>query len=87
MKIVGINFTTTNGIKKYTLHITDAFEPYYMNAESGRGCVGEKVESIYVGEQDCSQLKIGDEIEIIYGKAITIKGHIYQPIKRSDILN
>ena len=68
MKIVGINFTTTNGIKKYTLHITDAFEPYYMNAESGRGCVGEKVESIYVGEQDCSQLKIGDEIENDYEK-------------------
>ena len=64
MYITGINYSTnSNGQKVTTLQVTEPFEPYYTNTESGRGCVGEKAESIYVGDYDCSKLEVGMEIE------------------------
>lgn len=87
MIIEGINFTTKNGVRNTTLHVTDEFNSYYSEASAGRGCVGKKVESIYVGNYDCSNLKVGMKIDILYDKAIrTVKGNTYQPVKRIEIL-
>lgn len=64
MKLVGLNYTTNaEGRKNTTLQVTDEYNSYYSNAEAGRGCMGVKVEAIYVGDIDCSALKIGQEIE------------------------
>lgn len=87
MYIVGINYSTnSNGQKVSTIYVTEPFEPYYTNVEAGRSCIGEKTESIYVGDYDCSNLEIGMEIEIFYDKAISTKKGTYQPIKKIDII-
>ena len=50
--------------------------------------MGQKAESIYAGYYDCSQLKVGDEIEIYYDKAMTLKsGKTFQTIKKIEKLN
>ena len=88
MIIVGMNYTTNqNGVKTTTIHTADSFNSYYTNADAGRGCVGQKVESIYVGDFDCSTLKVGMEIDISYEKAIKTANGVYQPIKQIKILN
>lgn len=87
MKLIGLHFTTSeNGQKNTTLQVVDDYNPYYENAEAGRGCIGKKVESIYVGNIDCSALKVGQEIEVLYDKAITTSKGTFQPIKRIDVL-
>ncbi len=87
MHLVGLNYTTdANGCKKTTLQVTDEYNAYYSNAEAGRGCIGVKVDSIYVGEIDCSGLRIGMDIDIFYDKAIMTAKGTFQPIKRIDIL-
>lgn len=88
MKLVGLNYTTnSDGCRITTLQVTDQYNAYYSNAEAGRGCAGVKVESIYVGDIDCSGLKIGMDIEVIYDKAITTSKGTFQGIKRIDILS
>lgn len=88
MKLLGMNFTTNAfGEKLTTLHIVEAFDSYYTNEEAGRGCIGNKVEAIYVGNYDCSFLTVGDEIDIFYDKAVTTKkGGTFQPIKRIEVI-
>lgn len=87
MKIVGISYTIKNGERKSTLEVTEPYDSYFQNAEAGRYAIGEKVESIYVGSLDCSQLKVGMDIELIYGRMRTLAdGTAYQPIKRIDVL-
>ncbi|HBJ2623000.1 TPA: hypothetical protein LA827_002780 [Clostridium botulinum] len=87
MILVGMNFSTNaSGVKTTTLHVNDDFNAYYINAEAGRGCIGKKTDSIYVGDFDCSALKVGMEIEVMYEKAITTKRGTFQPVKRIDIL-
>lgn len=88
MTILGINYTTNNnGGKNTTVQVADEFNAYYNNLEAGRGCVGQKVEPIYVGDYDCTGLKVGMQVEIIYDKAISTKNGIYQPIKRIEVLS
>lgn len=87
MQIVGMNYVTNSlGKKNTTLQVIDEYNPYYNNAEAGRGCVGMKAESIYVGDFDCSELKIGMDIEILYDRAITTSKGTFQPIKRIDVI-
>lgn len=87
MTIIGMHFSTNaNGETITTLHVTDDFDSYYRNPEAGRGCVGHKVETIYVGSFDVSNLKVGMNIEIAYDKAISTKRGIYQQIKKIDIV-
>ena len=51
MKIVGLHFTTNaNGQKNTTLQVVDDYNPYYENAEAGRGCIGIKKLSRYMWE-------------------------------------
>ena len=53
MKIVGISRTKTeDGRINSTVHIAEDFPGYYNNPEKGRSCVGQKVDSIYVGDYD-----------------------------------
>jgi hypothetical protein len=88
MVLMGKNSTrNAEGQKVTTLHVADAFNSYYDNAEAGRTCVGQKVESVYVGTYDCTGLKVGMEIEILYDKAVQSKTGFFQPIKRIDILS
>lgn len=89
MTIVGINYTINdNGQIHSTLHVVCDFENYYKNAEANRGCIGRKVESIYVGMYDCTALKVGMEIDISYDKAVSNgKGGFFQPVKRIDIIS
>ncbi|KAB1434310.1 hypothetical protein [Candidatus Galacturonibacter soehngenii] len=87
MKLVGLNYTTNaNGGRNTTLQVTEEYNAYYTNKETGRGCIGVKVDSIYIGDIDCSELKIGMELDILYDKAITTAKGTFQPIKRIDIL-
>ena len=65
--IVGIARTAAeNGRVSTNLHVKSSFDDFHNNPEAGRTCEGEKVESIYVGNYDCSELNVGDEIEILY---------------------
>lgn len=87
MRLVGYNYTKNpNGGKNTTLQVTDDYNTYYSDADAGRGCMGVKVDSIYVGDIDCSALKIGMDIDILYDKAITTTKGTFQPIKRIDII-
>jgi hypothetical protein len=88
MHLVGFNYTTNaDGHKNTTLQVTDNYNPYYSNVEAGRGCMGVKVDSIYVGNIDCSALKIGMDIDIVYDKAITTARGTFQPIKRIEVVS
>lgn len=87
MTIVGMHYNTnSNGIKNTTLHVLDNFGGYYINNEAGRGCTGNRVETIYVGDFDCSALAVGMDIDVLYDKAIKTQNGIYQPIKQIKIL-
>lgn len=88
MKIIGMNYSVNaNGEKITTLHVADEFNAYYADAEAGRGCMGMKADSIYAGSYDCSAMKIGMEIDVLYDKAITTSKGTFQTIKRIDFLN
>ena len=87
MKIVGMHFSTnTNNERVYTIHCISNFDSYYKNPDNGRNCIGEKAESFYVGNYDCSGLKIGMDIEIFYDRAIKTSKGTFQPIKRIEII-
>lgn len=88
MKLLGISYTTNPiGEIVSTLHLVADFEAYYSNKEAGRGCIGNKVETVYVGNYDCSTLSVGDEIDIFYDRAVTTKkGGTFQPIKYIEII-
>lgn len=88
MKLVGMSFSVKADGKATTLYVEQDFEPYYKEADGTKGFVGIKVESIYAGYYDCSKLKVGDEIEVYYGKAMTTKsGKPFQTIKKIEKLN
>lgn len=87
MTLLGMSFTTnTTGVRANTIYVSDDFNSYYTNAEAGRGCVGKKVDTIYVGSYDCTNLKPGMEIDVSYDKAITTAKGTYQTVKRIDVI-
>ena len=87
MQLVGMNYTIGNdGNKKTTLHTVSEFDTFYSGADN-RGCTGHMVESIYVGEYDCTHLKVGMVIDICYEKAISTRNGSYQRVKKIDIIN
>ncbi len=88
MTIVGINQNmNSEGECITTLHVVEEFPTYYSKPEAGRRCVGQKVDTIYAGNHDCSGLKVGMNIDVLYDKAITTKSGTFQTIKRIDIIN
>lgn len=47
----------------------------------------KKVETIYVGDYNCSSIKVGMDIDVNYDKAVKTATGIYQPVKNIVILN
>ena len=87
MTILGMNQSrNADGEWITTLQVADDYNAYYSNAEEGRKCVGQKVDSIYVGTYDVSALKVGMNIEILYDKAISTKKGVFQSVKRIDMV-
>lgn len=87
MKVIGINYSTNaSGTRVTTLHIAEDFNPYYSNQDAGRCCEGKKVDAIYLGDYDCSAIKVGMDVDILYDKAIKTAKGTFQPIKRIEIL-
>ncbi len=83
MYVVGMNYSTNaDGKRVTTLHVSEPFNEYYSNSEAGRGCMGERVESIFVGTYDVSNIEIGSQIVILYEKA---RGS-YQPLHSIQII-
>lgn len=88
MKILGKNTTKSgDGRTSTTLHVADAFPDYYNNPEKGRSCVGQRVDSIYVGDYDCTALRPGMEVEIYYDKAVTSSKGTFQSVKKIEVIN
>ena len=56
------------------------------NTELGRSCLGQKVDTVYVGTLDISNIKVGTAIDVAYDKAIQTKNGVFQPIKRIDVI-
>lgn len=85
-KLVGMNFSkNAEGTVNTTLQINEDYPSYYSDKDAGRGCLGQKADSVYVGSYDCSGLKIGMEIEIYYDKAVTTKNGTFAPIKKIEV--
>ena len=88
MKVVGMNYSVKANGKVTTLYVEQDFEPFYKDEDGTKGFVGKRAESIYAGYYDCSKFKVGDEIEIYYDKAMTLKsGKTFQTIKKIEKLN
>ena len=50
MTVVGIAYALNkNNERVATLHVTDSFDEYDKNTELGRSCLGQKVDTVYVG--------------------------------------
>lgn len=87
MTIVGINSTTNSKGTVSTIHVVDEFASYYNSPKDGRACTGQQASSIYVGNYDCSGLKVGSNIDIFYEKAVQTSKGVFQPIKKIMILD
>lgn len=87
MTVVGIAYALNkNNERVATLHVTDSFDEYDKNTDLGRSCLGQRVDTIYVGTYDVSNIKIGVTVDISYDRAITTKNGVFQPIKRIDVV-
>ena len=87
MKILGITSTVLEGGQKsYTLHTAESFPAYANDISKGRSAEGQRVEAVYIGNYDCSNLKIGMEIEIYFDKAITTNKGTFQTVKKIEVL-
>lgn len=87
MMIIGISYyMNKNSERTYTLHVSEPFEAYFSSDDGSRGCVGQKTDSIFVGNYDCSTLKPGMEIDIFFDRAISTRSGSYQPVKRIDVI-
>jgi len=89
MQVIGKNMSiNSQGYTVTTLHLADDFNDYYHDEKAGRTCEGLKVESVYAGTLDCSAIKVGMNVDILYDKAVTTAtGRVYQPIKRIDVID
>lgn len=88
-KVLGKNYTTKDtGISTTTLHLAEEFPAYFSDSEAHRHCEGMMVEAVYVGQIDCSEIKIGDMVEILYGKAVPMKnGGFFQTVESVKVVN
>ena len=87
MKLIGISSIANEaGEKSYRLYIAEPFPDYANDAEKGRHAIGSKADGLYVGKYDCSKLKVGDEIEVYFDKAVTTKTGTFQPVKKIEVI-
>ena len=88
MVILGISKSRNSyGEVLTTLQVADDFPAYYNNEEAGRTCVGQKVDTIYLGNYYCPQLQVGMSIDILYEKAVATKSGFFQAVKKIEILS
>lgn len=88
MYLQGINYSKNQqGKRVSTIHVIQDFDDYFVDETAGRGCLGKKVESIYVGDYDCTGLKIGSKIDVFYNKAVTTSRGTFQTVKSIIVLN
>lgn len=88
MTVLGMSHTiNAKGETTTTLHVSDEFSQFHADIKAGRSCVGKRVETIYAGTYNCTALKVGMEIEVMYDKAITTAKGVFQPVKHIDILS
>jgi len=87
--LLGLHFTTNDGQRRTTLHVKYDFKSFYNNLQNGRGCIGERVEEIYIGDYDISglDLEVGSEIEVYFDKGVQTSKGIFQPVKKVELLN
>lgn len=86
--VIGKNYTIKDdGTSISTLQVASEFPDYYGDASANRYCAGKMVESVYVGTYDCSDIAVGSEVDILYGKAIPMKnGGYFQPIEKINVV-
>ena len=83
MKLIGISYSTNEqGKKSYNLYVADDFNDYSCDAAAGRGCEGQLCDKTYAGTYDCSTLKVGMEIDVLYDKAIVTTKELFNQLKR-----
>ena len=88
MKLIGISYSTNaSGQRAYTLSLAYEYPKYHHDVDAGRGCLGLKVESIYVGDYDCSGLKVGSIIDLAFNRAITTQKGTFQTVKRIEVVS
>lgn len=87
-QVIGFSTTTgADGKKRSTLHTVTDFEAFQNDATSGRSASGKAVEAIYVGEVDISKLKVGDLVDVYYGKPIMKKdGSFFAPVVALNVV-
>lgn len=87
MELVGLNWSVNgSGNKVYTLHVAEMYGAYFSDAANGRGCVGMRTEEVYAGNVDCSHLKPGMQIDILYDRAVTTSKGTFQVVKRVEVI-
>ncbi|MBP1561762.1 MAG: hypothetical protein J6C96_11075 [Oscillospiraceae bacterium] len=92
MRVAGIQYTpikSSDNSKNefnYTLHVMDKFPEYLTNSDSGRGCSGMMVSTVYAGNYDCKDIKPGMEIEIYFDKAVSTSKGVFQTVKKIEIV-
>lgn len=89
MKVLGIQRSFKNGKSATTLHTESEFAEWLKDEAAGRSAIGKQVETIYVGDYDCSSLKVGDSVEIYFSQAFKngATGAVYQQVKLIQVVN
>lgn len=78
--IIGILSNTKNGTTTSTLQIAE--EPSDYHNRDGRKAIGKVVSTVYVGDYDCSALRIGQEVDIFFSQAFKSNtGNVFQQVK------
>lgn len=78
--IIGILSNTKNGATTSTLHLAE--DPSEFHNRDGRKALGKVVSTVYVGEYDCSALRVGQEVEIFFSQAFKSNtGNVFQQVK------
>ena len=87
MELIGLSWSLNgHGNKVYTLHVAEEYGAYFKDAANGRGCMGMRTEEVYAGTVDCSYLKPGMQIDILFDRAITTSKGTFQAVKRVEII-
>ena len=82
LQVVGLaSAKGADGKVRTTMHLITEFESYQNDSTQGRVAIGKAVETVYVGTLDVSKVKVGDLIDIYYGKPIPKKdGTCFAPV-------
>lgn len=87
-KVIGKKFyKSKKGEIVTTLYLAEDFPAYAAGDGKEKGCCGMQVLSVYAGAYDCSNIKPGMNVDILYGAVVTLSdGKTFQPVKKIDLL-